>query len=68
MVYNRGMAKYDSMRKLGRNRALREYAKTHPELSQREIGKIFDISESRVCRILNGNQKWKKGKLKEKTV
>jgi len=51
------MAKYDSMRKLERNAMLRRYAKAHPELSLKEVGRAFDISESRVWRILNGKGK-----------
>ena len=50
------MAKYDSMRKLERNKALREFALAHPELSGKEIGTIFNISESRVWRIRFGAQ------------
>lgn len=50
------MAKYDSLRKLERNRLLREYRDAHPELSLKEIGKVFNISESRVWRILYGNK------------
>lgn len=46
------MARYDSLRKLHRNKTLKEYAKDHPDLSLKEIGKIFNISASRVCRIL----------------
>jgi len=46
------MAKYDSLRKIERNRMLREYAGSHPELSLKEIGRVFNISESRVWRIL----------------
>lgn len=53
------MAKYDSLRKLERNRLLREYTEAHPELSLKEIGKVFNISESRVWRILYGNKKKK---------
>jgi len=56
-VYNAGeMAKYDSMRKLERNKMLREFAEAHPELSNKEIGRSFDISESRVWRVLHGNK------------
>ena len=56
-VYNEHiMAKYDTMRKLERNAMLREYAKAHPELSLKEIGRAFNISESRVWRILHGNK------------
>lgn len=51
------MARYDSLRKIVRNKALKEYAKDHPELSYRELGKIFSIDGSRVWRILNGNSK-----------
>lgn len=50
------MARYDSMRKLERNKMLREYAKAHPELSLKEIGRAFNISESRVWRILHNNK------------
>ena len=46
------MARYDSMRKLERNQALVEYAKGHPELSQKEIGDVFNITASRVNKIL----------------
>ena len=51
------MAKYDSMRKLERNAMLREYSAAHPELSLKEIGRAFNISESRVWRILKGHKK-----------
>lgn len=52
------MARYDPLRKLERNKALREYAQAHPDLSLKEIGRVFNISESRVCRILKaGNTK-----------
>jgi len=47
------MAKYDSIRKLNRNRMLREYAEAHPELSCKEIGQVFNISGSRAWRIIN---------------
>lgn len=50
------MAKYDTLRKLDRNQMLREFAKLHPELSLREVGQRFNISASRVWRILNGNK------------
>lgn len=56
-VYNNPeMAKYDSLRKLERNRLLREFKEAHPELSLREIGEVFNISESRVWRILYNNK------------
>jgi len=54
------MAKYDSLRKIERNNALREYAKAHPELSYKEIGQAFGISESRAWRIINGKSKERK--------
>jgi len=57
MLYNRGiMAKYDGLRKLERNRLLKEYRHANPELSLKEIGKVFGISESRVWRILYNNK------------
>jgi DNA-directed RNA polymerase specialized sigma subunit len=51
-IINRDMARYDGLRKLNRNRELVEYAKAHPELAMREIGELYNISESRVSRIL----------------
>jgi DNA-directed RNA polymerase specialized sigma subunit len=57
-VYNNSaMAKYDTLRKLDRNEMLREYAAAHPELSLNEIGQRFNISASRVWRIIHGNKK-----------
>jgi len=56
------MAKYDSLRKLERNQMLKDYALIHPELSLKELGKPFGITESRVWRILHGNNK-KKGEI-----
>ena len=46
------MAKYDSLRNIPRNKELVEYAQRHPELSQKEIGKVYGITESRVSRLL----------------
>jgi len=51
------MAKYDTMRKLERNKMLQEHVNAHPELSLKEIGKIFNISESRVWRIVHVKKK-----------
>lgn len=51
------MARYDSLRKLERNKALKEYAKNNPDLAMREVGQVFGISESRVWRILNSKQR-----------
>lgn len=50
------MAKYDGMRKLERNKTLREYAKAHPELSLKEIGQAFNISASRVWHIIHSDK------------
>ena len=50
------MAKYDTLRKLDRNEMLREFAKSHPELSLKEIGQRFNISASRVWHILHNNK------------
>jgi len=58
------MAKYDTMRKLDRNQTLREYAASHPESSLKEIGQIFNISPSRVWRILHSNKGLKNKKAK----
>ena len=44
--------KYDGLRKLERNKMLKAYAKAHPELSYKEIGKAFGISESRAWRVV----------------
>jgi len=49
--------RYDSMRKLERNAMLLEYAKAHPEFSQVEIGRAFNISGSRVSKILKRSRK-----------
>ena len=47
------MARYDSSRKLDRNKALLEYWQAHPEASLTEIGKIFGgISKQRVSQII----------------
>jgi DNA-directed RNA polymerase specialized sigma subunit len=51
------MARYDVLRKLERNRLIQEYRKAHPELSFKEIGEVFGISESRAWRIVHGNKK-----------
>ena len=51
------MARYDSMRKLERNRAVREYRAAHPELSYAEIGKVFQIDQARVWRLCHNGKK-----------
>ena len=47
--------KYDSMRKLARNKALIDYAKTARKqgYSWKEIGEHFNISGTRAWRICN---------------
>jgi DNA-directed RNA polymerase specialized sigma subunit len=50
------MARYDSLRKTERNNTLKEYVKTHPDLSMKEVGLVFGITQSRVWRILHGKQ------------
>lgn len=51
------MAKYDSMRKLERNRVLYEYHLSHPELSLREVGRAFNITGERVRKIIQAEKK-----------
>ena len=50
------MAKYDSMRKLERNRLLVEYREKHPEASWAEIGELFKISGQRAWEIYNNKK------------
>ena len=45
------MVKYGSVTKTERNEALAQYTKEHPELSLKEIGKVFGISIARVWQI-----------------
>ncbi len=54
-MYDRVMAKYESLRKIERNKAVCEYAEAHQGMSQKEIGKVFGISGSRVSRIQSAN-------------
>ncbi len=53
------MSRYDSVRKVERNRDAKRYRLLHPELSYAEIGEVFDVCASRAYRIVNGNQKRK---------
>jgi len=46
------MAKWDSLRKKKRNRAIVQCHKEQPELSMAEIAEIFNISRQRVQKIL----------------
>lgn len=50
------MARYDGMRKLERNIAIKEYVKDNPDLSLKEVGAFFGISGSRVWVIVNGKK------------
>ena len=52
-VHNEVMARYDSLRKLERNKALREFKESHPDLSYKEIGVVFGVSEARAWVIIN---------------
>ena len=51
--------KYQTNTKWQRNRDIVEYKKAHPELSIKEIGKVFGISTARVFQILNRAQNGK---------
>ena len=57
--YNIDMARYDSLRKIQRNQAVRDYVKAHPDLSMQEVGVVFGISGSRIWVIINGKRKAK---------
>lgn len=45
------MARYDALRKIDRNKELIAYWKSHGELSYKEIGAKFGITEARAWRI-----------------
>ena len=49
------LAKHDALLEIERNQLLRDYVELHPELSLKEVGNIFNISESRVWRILHSD-------------
>lgn len=49
--------KYDSLRKIRRNKALYQYFHTHPEMSLAEVGKIFNMSRQRVWEILKNEER-----------
>jgi hypothetical protein len=51
------MKKYDSMRKLERNRALVEYREKHPNASLHEIGEAFNVSRERARQIIQAEKK-----------
>ena len=46
------MDRYEKLRKSARNRALEEYAETHPEASLRDIGDQFNMSKQRAGELL----------------
>ncbi len=48
--------KYDKLRKLDRNKELIDYCRRNPGASLEEVGAVFNISASRVCRIKKGEQ------------
>jgi DNA-directed RNA polymerase specialized sigma subunit len=51
--------KYQTNTKWQRNKEIVEYRKDHPELTIREIGKVFGISGSRVFQIIDRAQNGK---------
>lgn len=51
------MAKYDSMRKLERNRMLYQYHLSHPELSYKEVGAAFNVTAQRAYKIEKAEKK-----------
>ena len=53
------MARYDSLRKLHRNRLIVAARKEHPEYSLAEIAEIFGVTRQRVWQII---QQEKNGK------
>ena len=56
------MARYDRLRKIERNKAVKQYAQEHPELSAKEIGEHFGVSGSRIWYILHDNKHLPKNK------
>ena len=44
--------KYEANTKTARNQAVRDYHVAHPELSLKEVGAIFKISQQRVCQLI----------------
>jgi len=46
------MARYDSTRKIARNKAVVQYRKDNPELSLKEIGEVFNVTAPRIYAIL----------------
>lgn len=46
------MDRYEKLRKTDRNKALEQYAETHPQASLREIGNEFNITKQRAGELL----------------
>ena len=51
------MARYDSLRKIARNKQLIKYKAEHPDLSWKEIGEAFGVSGARACKICAKGEK-----------
>ena len=49
--------KYDSLRKLNRNKSLYEYYLNNPGLSYKEIGDAFNISRQRAAILIKDMKK-----------
>jgi len=49
--------RYDNLRKLERNKLLKEYKDTNPGLSFREVGNVFGISKQRALKIYKNEKK-----------
>ena len=57
------MARYDSVRKINRNKMIIQFREDNPELSLKEIAESFNVSRQRVFQILKryGNDSKKVG-------
>lgn len=53
------MPKYDSLRKLERNRELKLFKEVHPDLSLKEIGKYFSVLKGGNPKPLSAQRVWK---------
>ncbi len=49
--------RYDSGRKLKRNKDLYDYYLDHPEMSYREIGQVFEVSGPRAQQVVTNEKK-----------
>jgi len=45
--------RFEKRKKTERNKLLREYHQSHPELALQEIGRVFSISKQRVWDIVH---------------